>query len=176
MCQDLQLRHESNLVPVEVQPPHPRRGTTSRPRTTASTSSRDGILAVNVMGSPGAGKTAVLEATARAPTNRAKFAAIAGDLATEQRRRAPRRRRHPLERDHRPDRRATSTQRWCTTRCIGFTLKDVDYLFIENVGNLVCPAVYDLGQALNVVAALGDRGGGQAAQVPDHVPAAPTSS
>ena len=33
-----------------------------------------------------------------------------------------------------------------------FPWRDLDYLFIENVGNLVCPAVYDLGQEVNVVA------------------------
>jgi hydrogenase nickel incorporation protein HypB len=33
-----------------------------------------------------------------------------------------------------------------------FPWRELDYLFIENVGNLVCPAIYDLGQALNVVA------------------------
>src|SRR5947208_9207378 len=43
----------------------------------------DGILCVNLMGSPGAGKTAVLEATARACGDARRFAALAGDLATE---------------------------------------------------------------------------------------------
>ena len=40
---------------------------------------------------------------------------------------------------------------WFTTPCITCRGSDLDYLFIENVGNLVCPAVYDLGQAANVV-------------------------
>jgi len=112
----------------------------------------DGILCVNLMGSPGAGKTAVLEATARnTTTNRGKFAAIAGDLATE----------HDSERLNVAGLRskAIQTGQACHLDAEvlhkalhGFSLKGVDYLFIENVGNLVCPAVYDLGQSLNVVA------------------------
>ena len=47
---------------------------------------------------------------------------------------------------------------------------DLDYLFIENVGNLVCPAVYDLGQAANVVVLVGHGRGGQAAEVSGDVP------
>ena len=141
---------ESNVVPVEV-------GHRILKRNDAAAEHNrehflaGGILAVNVMGSPGAGKTAVLEATARNASNRAKFAAIAGDLATE----------HDSERLNLAGLRskAIQTGQACHLDAEvlhkalhGFTLKGVDYLFIENVGNLVCPAVYDLGQSLNVVA------------------------
>ena len=110
-----------------------------------------GVLVVNVMGSPGAGKTAVLEATARALGNGRRLGALAGDLATE--------------RDADRLKTAGITAKSITTgsachldaEMVHRALHDVawaslDYLFIENVGNLVCPAVYDLGQAVNVVA------------------------
>jgi len=150
MCQDHQHDHETNVVPVEV-------GHRILKRNDAAAEHNrehflaDGILAINVMGSPGAGKTAVLEATARNAENRGRFAAIAGDIATE----------HDSERLNIAGLRskAIQTGQAChldaevlhkALHC--FTLRDVEYLFIENVGNLVCPAVYDLGQALNVVA------------------------
>src|SRR6185503_19902507 len=109
-----------------------------------------GIFAVNVMGSPGSGKTAVLEATARAFKDVRRVAALAGDLATDN--------------DAAPLRRAgmrsaaIETVQACHLdsemvhrELHHFDLDGVDYLFIENVGNLVCPAVYDLGQQANVV-------------------------
>jgi hydrogenase nickel incorporation protein HypB len=109
-----------------------------------------GLLAVNVMGSPGAGKTALLEATALALAGRRRLGALAGDLAT----------------DHDADRlgaagiraRSITTGSACHLDAAmvhnalhHLPWHDLDYLFIENVGNLVCPAVYDLGQAANVV-------------------------
>ena len=109
-----------------------------------------GVLAVNLMGSPGAGKTAVLEATARAARHRS-FGALAGDLAT----------------DRDADRlgaagiasRSITTGSAChlDARMVhhalhALAIAGLDVLFIENVGNLVCPAIYDLGQAANVVA------------------------
>lgn len=110
---------------------------------------RAGVLAINLMGSPGAGKTAVLEATARATGRR--IAAITGDLATDNdaaRLRAAGIGAWPI---------TTGTACHLDAAMIHRALHDVplddlDDLFIENVGNLVCPAIYDLGQAANVVA------------------------
>jgi hydrogenase nickel incorporation protein HypB len=109
-----------------------------------------GVLTINLMGSPGAGKTAVLEASARALAHR-RLSALAGDLATE--RDAERLRAAGIPT------RAITTGSAChldadlVHRSLHHVdLSLVDYLFIENVGNLVCPAVYDLGQAANVVA------------------------
>jgi hydrogenase nickel incorporation protein HypB len=109
-----------------------------------------GILALNLMGSPGAGKTAILEATARHQRD-LKLTALAGDLETD--RDAAR-----LERAGIPSR-AITTGSAChlDAKMVHRALHDLpinglDVLFIENVGNLVCPAVYDLGQAANVVA------------------------
>ena len=50
-----------------------------------------------------------------------------------------------------------------------FPWQDLDYLFIENVGNLVCPAVYDLGQAANVVALSVTEGEDKPLKYPGHV-------
>ena len=109
-----------------------------------------GVVAVNLMGSPGAGKTAVLEATAQQLGER-RLGALAGDLATEN--------------DATRLRGAGVTAESITTgstchldaamvhRALHhFPWRGLDYLFIENVGNLVCPAIYDLGQDANVVA------------------------
>jgi hydrogenase nickel incorporation protein HypB len=109
-----------------------------------------GVAAINLMGSPGSGKTAVLEATARRLDGR-RLGALAGDLATE----------HDAERLRAAGIPAKSitTGSAChldaamVHRALhGFAWRALDYLFVENVGNLVCPAVYDLGQTANVVA------------------------
>jgi hydrogenase nickel incorporation protein HypB len=110
-----------------------------------------GVLAINLMGSPGSGKTAVLEATAHRLAGRYRLGAVSGDLATD--------------RDARRLSAAGLTAAAITTgsachldaRMVDASLRelawrDLDLFFIENVGNLVCPAIYDLGQAANVVA------------------------
>jgi hydrogenase nickel incorporation protein HypB len=108
------------------------------------------VLAINLMGSPGSGKTALLEATARRAPE-LSLAALSGDLATE----------HDAERLLRAGirARAITTGSAChlDAEMVHHALHhldwdDADCLFIENVGNLVCPAIYDLGQRANVVA------------------------
>jgi hydrogenase nickel incorporation protein HypB len=108
-----------------------------------------GILAVNLLSSPGAGKTTLLEALADRLKGRAKIAVIEGDIETER----------DAERI-----RARGVPAWQITtggachleaKMIGKVLPsvptDIDFLFIENVGNLVCPAGYDLGERLRIV-------------------------
>jgi hydrogenase nickel incorporation protein HypB len=110
-----------------------------------------GVLALNVMGSPGAGKTALLEATAKAGGGRLRLGAVSGDLATDNDARR-------LEKAGIPSKTITTGQgchldaELVHNALHGFAWKDLDVFFIENVGNLICPAVYDLGQAANVVA------------------------
>ncbi len=114
----------------------------------------DGVLAVNVMGSPGAGKTALLEATAKALSGRLKLAAVSGDLATELD-------AERLERAGVPSATittgsachldATMVHDALHDGALSKALAACDLFFIENVGNLVCPAIYDLGQGANVV-------------------------
>jgi hydrogenase nickel incorporation protein HypB len=110
-----------------------------------------GILALNLMGSPGAGKTAVLEATSRAAAARGwRLAAVSADLATDNDARR-------LEAAGIPSRAITTGQACHLDAELvhhalhGFDLAGADLFFIENVGNLVCPAIYDLGQRANVV-------------------------
>src|SRR6266511_152852 len=109
------------------------------------------VVVVNVIGSPGSGKTAVLETTAQLLAGKRHIGALAGDLAT----------------DNDADRlsaagiiaKSITTGSAChldaemVRRGLEtFPWRALDYLFVEKVGNLVCPAVYDLGQAANVVA------------------------
>ncbi len=110
-----------------------------------------GVFAVNLMGSPGAGKTAVLEATARSLAGRRRLGAIAGDLETE--RDADRLRVVGVPAAAITTGSACHLDAEMVHKALhGFPWRDLDYLFVENVGNLVCPAIYDLGQAVNVVA------------------------
>jgi hydrogenase nickel incorporation protein HypB len=109
------------------------------------------VTAVNLMGSPGCGKTALLEATSRAFAGRYRMAAMSGDLATD-------RDGERLQEAGIPSRTIT-TGSAChlDARLVHEALDELpwaesDFLFIENVGNLVCPAIYDLGQEANVVA------------------------
>lgn len=110
-----------------------------------------GVSVINLMGSPGSGKTAVLEATARALGASTSLGVLVGDLATDN--------------DARRVRAAGIVAEAITTGSACHLDADMvhkglhrmpwrqfDVLFIENVGNLVCPAVYDLGQDANVVA------------------------
>lgn len=108
------------------------------------------VLAVNLMSSPGAGKTSLLEATIGALPPGIRVAVIEGDLETEND--ANRIRRHGVK----------AVQITTGTACHldaamvhdalhDFPLDGIDILFIENVGNLVCPADFDIGQHLDVV-------------------------
>jgi hydrogenase nickel incorporation protein HypB len=110
---------------------------------------RRGIFAVDIIGAPGCGKTALLEATLRALAGRRRPAVLVGDLTTR--------------------RDGDRLARWCD-RVVQIStgqgchleaaqvrdalaqvdLEGVDLLFIENVGNLICPVGFDLGQAAKV--------------------------
>jgi hydrogenase nickel incorporation protein HypB len=109
------------------------------------------VFAVNLMGSPGSGKTAILEATARRLGGRARIGAVAGDLETD--RDAQRLRAAGIPSVAITTGSACHLDAKLVHRALhDFPWQDLDLLFIENVGNLVCPAIYDLGQAANVVA------------------------
>jgi len=110
---------------------------------------RRGTLVVNLLSSPGAGKTTLLEATTRHFAGRRSMAVLVGDLETDR----DARRLAPLV----PVAQLTTggachlelplVQRGL--RALGDP--EVDFLFIENVGNLVCPASHDLAEHLRVV-------------------------
>ena len=109
-----------------------------------------GQFVVTLVSSPGAGKTAFLQATLTALQPRRRVAALVGDLATE-------RDAERLKQSGAPVRQiVTGTVCHLDAEMVGTALDDwalppLDFLFIENVGNLVCPASYDLGENLRVV-------------------------
>ena len=109
-----------------------------------------GVCVVSLVSSPGSGKTTLLEHTLSALAPTARVAALVGDLATD--------------RDADRLRKSGVPVRQITTGTVchldasmvndalgGWNLRDLDFLFVETVGNLVCPASYDLGEHLRVV-------------------------
>ena len=107
------------------------------------------VLTINLMSSPGAGKTALLETTIDALQNKYRVAVIEGDLETENDAVRIRAKRVPAIQI------TTGTACHLDAHMIHaalhqLELSDIDLLFIENVGNLVCPASFDLGQHRNV--------------------------
>ena len=109
-----------------------------------------GVLCVNLLSAPGSGKTSLLEATVDSLSGRARCAVIEGDVATTND--AERLRSHGV----------TALQintgelsaachldaRMVAQAVDRLSLAEIDILFIENVGNLVCPAAFDLGETL----------------------------
>jgi hydrogenase nickel incorporation protein HypB len=111
------------------------------------------VLAINLMSSPGAGKTALLEATIKAlqadPERQLSMAVIEGDLETEND--AERIRKHGVKAIQIATGSACHLDAHMVHQALHqLDLDGVDIVFIENVGNLVCPASFDLGQHLNV--------------------------
>lgn len=109
-----------------------------------------GVFVVNLLSSPGAGKTSLLEATMRALLAEYRVAALVGDLATDNdaRRLA---RSGGLVRQIQTGDMCHLEADIVARHLEGWDLNELDLLFIENVGNLVCPSGYDLGEATRVV-------------------------
>src|SRR6202050_5553674 len=108
-----------------------------------------GVLTINLMSSPGAGKTALLEATILALRDRYRIAVIEGDLETDND--AARIRAHGVPAIQITTGTACHLDAHLVHRAMHeLPLARLDLLFIENVGNLVCPASFDLGQHRNV--------------------------
>jgi len=109
-----------------------------------------GVHVISLVSSPGSGKTAFLEKMLTTMRPQFRVAALVGDLATEND--AAR-----LARSQAPVRQIiTGTVCHLEAEMVqhaleGWDLQDLDFLFIENVGNLVCPASYDLGEELRIV-------------------------
>jgi hydrogenase nickel incorporation protein HypB len=109
-----------------------------------------GVFVVSLVSSPGAGKTAFLERALTLLRPRHRVAALVGDLATEND--AAR-----LARSGAPVKQITTgtvchlEAAMIRTGLEGWDLGQLDFLFVENVGNLVCPASYDLGENLRLV-------------------------
>jgi len=112
-----------------------------------------GAVAVNLLSGPGSGKTALLERLLAVAVRRGvPVAAVTGDLATENDARRLARSGAPV--------RQIVTDGLCHLEAdllrdhlVGWLPAGTRVLFVENVGNLVCPAAYDLGESLRVVLA-----------------------
>ncbi len=109
-----------------------------------------GVYVVSLVSSPGTGKTMFLEQTLKMLRSRYRCAALVGDLATENDAKRLARAEVPI--------RQIITGSVCHLEALmvkdaiaDWRLEDLDFLFIENVGNLVCPATYDLGEDLRLV-------------------------
>ena len=109
-----------------------------------------GVTVVSLVSSPGTGKTAFLERTLFSLRERYRVAALVGDLATENDARRLARAKVPV--------RQITTGTVCHLEAemvqdalADWNLNELDFLFIENVGNLVCPASFDLGEEMRLV-------------------------
>jgi hydrogenase nickel incorporation protein HypB len=114
------------------------------------TYARNGVLCVNFISSPGSGKTALLERTLDGFDRGRKVAVLTGDIQTDNDARRLARYGFPV--------RQISTGGSChlDARMVqrgleGWPLESLEILFVENVGNLVCPTSYDLGEHSRVV-------------------------
>src|ERR1700740_3240150 len=109
-----------------------------------------GVFVVSLVSSPGSGKTTFLEKTLTQLQPRYRVAALVGDLATENDAMRLARSKAPVKQ--------ITTGTLCHLEAAmvqnalqEWDLHDLDFLFIENVGNLVCPSSYDLGENLRIV-------------------------
>jgi hydrogenase nickel incorporation protein HypB len=111
-----------------------------------------GVFVVSLVSSPGSGKTAFLEKTLTQLRSDYRVAALVGDLATENDAARLARSQAPVKQiitgtlchlEAAMVEAAVNEEQW--------NLEQLDFLFIENVGNLVCPSSYDLGEDLRVV-------------------------
>ena len=126
---------------------------------------RHGVLVINLMSSPGSGKTSLLEATIKRLGGALKIAVIEGDLETENDAQRIRALGVPAYQI------TTGTACHLDAHLIHnalhhMDLSNLDVLFIENVGNLVCPASFDLGHHLNVTLLSSTEGDDKPAKYP----------
>ncbi|HVI80848.1 MAG TPA: hydrogenase nickel incorporation protein HypB [Candidatus Acidoferrum sp.] len=109
-----------------------------------------GVFVVSLVSSPGSGKTTFLEKTLTQLQPQYRVAALVGDLATENDAMRLARSKAPVKQ--------ITTGTLCHLEAAmvqnalqGWDFNEMDFLFIENVGNLVCPSSYDLGESLRLV-------------------------
>lgn len=107
------------------------------------------VVMVNIISSPGAGKTTLLERTCEALCSRIRIGVIEGDITTDRDAQRLKKFNIPIV--------VINTEGGChldshsVSKVLDFfDLENLDLLFVENVGNLVCPSVFDLGEAFKV--------------------------
>jgi len=111
---------------------------------------QNNVLVVNLISSPGSGKTTLLEKTLEALPRSERVAVLTGDIQTEND-------ANRLKRFGFPTKQITTggtchlDARMIDKHLADWKVDDIDILFIENVGNLVCPSSYDLGEAAKIV-------------------------
>ncbi len=149
MCQDCGCSAGSDRKIIEVQE-NVLASNTSRARANREILEENGILGINLMSSPGSGKTLLLEKTIARLRDRLSVGVIEGDLETDRDAERIRSTGVPVHQ--------IVTGQTCHLDAFmlhdalhRFPLEALDLLFVENVGNLVCPATYALGTHLNVV-------------------------
>ena len=107
-----------------------------------------GIFTVNIIGSPGCGKTSILEYTANHFAE--KFAVIVGDVKTALDSDRIIRSGHDYAYAIETGGGCHLSAQMIQSKIEEIDIDNIDYLFIENVGNLVCPSTYDLGENLKI--------------------------
>ena len=107
------------------------------------------VLMVNIISSPGAGKTTLLERTCEEFGKKFRMAVIEGDITTDRDAQRLKRFNIPIV--------VINTEGGChldshsISKVLGeFDLENIDILFVENVGNLICPSQFDLGEAFKI--------------------------
>ncbi len=123
-----------------------------------------GILGVNLLSSPGSGKTTLLESLAVRFKDRYRMAVIEGDIETE--RDAERIRARGVPAWQITTGGACHLEAKMVGKVLGQVPEAIDLLFIENVGNLVCPASFDLGEELRCVLLSSPEGDDKPAKYP----------
>jgi len=123
-----------------------------------------GILCVNLLSSPGSGKTTLLESLSGRFKDRYRMAVIEGDIETE--RDAERIRAKGIPAWQITTGGACHLEAKMVGKVLGEVPAAIDFLFIENVGNLVCPASYDLGEEIRCVLLSSPEGDDKPAKYP----------
>jgi hydrogenase nickel incorporation protein HypB len=107
------------------------------------------VLMINIISSPGAGKTTLLERTCEEIGKKYRIAVIEGDITTDRDAQRLKKYNIPIV--------VINTEGGChldshsISKVLGeFDLKNIDILFVENVGNLICPSQFDLGEEFKI--------------------------
>jgi hydrogenase nickel incorporation protein HypB len=123
------------------------------------------VMMVNIISSPGAGKTTLLERTCEAMAGEVRIGVIEGDVTTDRDAQRLKRYNIPIV--------AINTEGGChldshsISKAIEhFDLESIDLLFVENVGNLICPSQFDLGETFKLAVVSTTEGDDKPAKYP----------